>query len=164
MMNFRPSNQLLSRYKSIYEEYKNRLTPNKKSTDELISYVKTNYFVDEITDPKWNQVVIDNVLHNEFINIKLNGEKPESIVFAIQNIGNGKNLYNEKYATPIFVGIEKKSGYFIVDGPEDSKYPDLWDELFVFSGLDAMDLQNYVLVGMYIECLNKFDVLSSVLS
>ena len=31
----------------------------------------------------------------------------------------------------------------------------LWDELFVYRGLDLVDLDNFYLVAEYVECLKK---------
>ncbi len=50
----------------------------------------------------------------------------------------------------IFVGVDLATGYFLVEGSEQ-----LWDELCAFSGLDERDLENYVCVGLYLDCLKS---------
>ena len=34
----------------------------------------------------------------------------------------------------------------------------LWDELYVFRGLDEQDLENYVCVAEYIACMRRFSL------
>lgn len=55
-------------------------------------------------------------------------------------------------------GIDLTTGYFCVEGSSR-----LWDELYVFRGLDETDIQNFYCVAEYISNLKKFDQLESVL-
>ena len=56
-------------------------------------------------------------------------------------------------------GVELESGFFCIEGSSL-----LWDELYVFRGLDENDIQNYICVAEYISCLNKFGLLESILA
>lgn len=72
--------------------------------------------------------------------------EPEPISFYVENEGKGRALYkgrNKK--NKIFVGLDLATGYFTVEGSER-----LWNELFLFRGLDERDLKNYVIVAQYI--------------
>ena len=82
---------------------------------------------------------------------------------AIQRIGEVKPGQNADefiiIGSPIYVGMDLITGYFQVEG-ECSL---LWDQLFAFRGLDAMDLENYYLVAEYIGCLRRFGKLERTL-
>lgn len=147
----------IEKWKSVYEEYKTQLKPNRKTAEQLIEYLKQKYPVKEITDNRLKQVVTGNVLQNDCFAEKLPADKdPKAIGFAIQNTGAGKALYEKQDAQfngeSIVVGIEIVTGYFMVEGSSM-----LWDELFAYRGLDSMDLKNFYLVAEYINCLKKLD-------
>ena len=50
----------------------------------------------------------------------------------------------------IFVGVDAATGYFYVEGSEE-----LWDELFVYRGLDELDLRNFALTGQYVDLCRR---------
>lgn len=148
----------IEEWKSVYEKYKNQLKPNNKTAKQLIEYLKQKYPVKEITDNRLKKVVTGNVLQNDCFAEKLPAYKdPKAIVFAIQNKGAGKALYEKQDAQfkgeGIVVGIEIVTGYFMVEGSSM-----LWDELFAYRGLDSTDLKNFYLVAEYINCLKKYDI------
>ena len=151
--------EMVKEWKSIYTAYRDKLHPNRKSAQEIITYLLDKYPTREIRDEKWKCIVTDNVLLNEHLSEKLPvGASPKATVFEIQNSGSAIVLYAEQdevfQGQPIIIGVELETGYFQVEG---SSY--LWDELFAFRGLDAADLDNFYLVAEYITCLRKFNLL-----
>ncbi|MCK9286333.1 MAG: hypothetical protein PHU24_11585 [Sphaerochaetaceae bacterium] len=158
-----PTKQLINEWKSIYTTYKDILKPNKLTAQQLIEYLLHKYQAKELADQRWSQVVVDNVLMNEFFKKKLSAsDEATAKIFQIENVGAAETLYNEREMfykdQPIVVGIELNSVYFLVEGSQH-----LWDELFAQRGLDEDDLNNYYLVAEYINCLKKFDMLDTVI-
>lgn len=155
--------QMIKAWKDSWNEYKDKLHPNRKSGTEVIEYLKNKYPLQEIHDDKATRVVIDNVLANKPFCDKLpDGAVPLAKTFMIENIDTGKVLYEKQEdvynGSNIFVGIDTVSGYFCVEGSSL-----LWDELYAFRGLDESDIQNYYCVAEYISCLKRFGLLKSIL-
>jgi hypothetical protein len=150
-------------WKSIFSEYRARLRPNRKKASDIIEYLEGKYQLEESADEKLKEVVIDNVMLNEFNSDKLPaGRTVTPRVFYVRNTGNGKLLYQQQddifKGQDIVSGIDMETGFFHIEGSSL-----LWDELFAFRGLDEDDLTNYYLVAEYISCLKKFDMLDDVL-
>lgn len=149
--------QMIKAWKDIWNEYKDKLRPNRKSGAEVVEYLTKKYPLKELHDDKAIRVVVDNVLNNKQFFDKLPaGAAPSAVTFTIENSGEGKFLYEKQdeifRGNKIFVGIDIHSGYFCVEGSSM-----LWDELYAFQGLDEKDIQNYYCVAEYISCLKKFN-------
>lgn len=155
MQTTKPTSESIKKWKSLYSLYKDRLVPNKKTIVEIIGYLKSKYSVTELEDPRLKSVVTDNVMQNTVFAAELSkGVRPQALVYKIENLGNGKTLYDGQDAIykgcPIIVGFETQTEYFLVEGSAA-----LWDELFALRGLDENDLKNYYLVAEYVTCLQK---------
>ncbi|MDF2505150.1 hypothetical protein [Clostridium sp.] len=155
--------EMVERWKEVWNKYKDKLVPNRKSGKEFVKYLKNKYLLEELHGDNAKQVVINNVLYNKPYDDKLPmGAELSAITFIVENQGNGKFLYENQdevfKGNNIFVGVELESGFFCVEGSSL-----LWDELYVFQGLDENDIQNYFCVAEYISCLKKFGLLESVL-
>lgn len=148
--------EMVQGWKETYAIYRPMLRPNKRPVQEVISYLTGKYPVTELTDPTLLQVVSDNVTGNDFSAKKLPaGRSPDPRVFRIEETGAGSDLYDNQdevfRGIQIIVGFDRETGNFMVEGSSR-----LWDELFIFMGLDEHDLTNYYLVAEYVECLRKF--------
>jgi hypothetical protein len=155
--------EMVDRWKEVWNEYKDKLFPNRKSGKEVVEYLKNKYFLDELHDDNAKQVVINNVIYNKPYSDKVPmGAELSAVTFIVKNQVNGKFLYENQdevfKENNIFVGVEMESGFFCVEGSSL-----LWDELYVFRGLDEKDIQNYFCVAEYISCLKKFGLLESAL-
>lgn len=51
----------------------------------------------------------------------------------------------------IYVGIDRRSGWFHVECADIARAVPVWDDLFLTRGLNADDLQNVVLTGQYLQ-------------
>jgi hypothetical protein len=156
--------EMVASWKETFDRYRSQLSPDKKTGAEMIAYIRHRYPVTELSDETRIQVVTDNVALNECHARKLpKGKSPRARVFSIENAAGGKILYEDQddifRGIPIFVGIELETAFFLVEGSSR-----LWDELFVFRGLDNDDLANYYLVWEYISCLKKSGTLDLVLA
>ena len=155
--------EMIASWKAVFNEYSQRLHPNRKEAGDLIEYLERKYQLAELADEKLKQTVADNILLNEFHASKLPaGKTVNPRVFRVLNSGQAQLLYREQDEVfkdqDIILGIDMETGFFHVEGSSL-----LWDELFAFRGLDKEDLKNYYLVAEYIACLKKFDMLDDVL-
>ncbi len=155
--------EMAAEWKSVFNEYKGLLRPNRKKAADLIEYLEGKYQLVELEDERWKQVVADNVLLNGFDAGKLSaGKKVAPKVFRVENTGRARTLYLQQdeifKGMEIIAGIDMETGFFHIEGSSM-----LWDELFAFRGLDKDDLSNYYLVAEYIACLKRFDMLEDVL-
>ncbi|MFZ7132141.1 MAG: hypothetical protein ACOWWR_07255 [Eubacteriales bacterium] len=155
--------EMIKVWKEVWNEYKDKLQPNRKSGNEVVQYLKSKYLLKELNDDKANQVVIDNVLYNKPYADKLPlGETPKAVTFILENIATGKILYEKQdnifKGNNILIGVDLVSGFFCVEGSSL-----LWDELCAFQGLDEKDIQNYFCVAVYISSLKKFGLLEKAL-
>ena len=152
-----PTPELLERWKTVYQEYRPRLSPNRKSAGELVGYLQGSYPLQEVQDEKWKRIVELSVLENDCFAERLpDGVQPDPAVFLIRREERGEKLYRDQdevfSGIPIVVGIVRVTGYFQVEGSSL-----LWDELFAFRGLDETDLDNAYLVAEYVACKKRFD-------
>lgn len=155
--------EMIEKWKEVWNEYKDKLRPNRKPGKEVANYLKNKYFLKELHDDTAKQVVINNILYNKpYADRFPVGAEPSIVISVVENKGNGKFLYENQdeifKGNNIFVGIELQSGFFCVEGSSI-----LWDELYAFQGLDEKDIQNYFCVAEYISCLKKFGLLEVVL-
>jgi len=159
MLTKEPTQDMINGWKKTYNEYINKIRPNKKTGAQVTEYLMQNYPLIELKDSRFEKIVLDNL---GFQNKTVNMSNFNCKVFCIENKGNGKVLYENQDEVfkdiSIMVGIELKTAFFYVEG---SSF--LWDDLFAFRGLDDNDLKNYYLVAEYIECLKKFDRLNMIL-
>ena len=150
-----PTPEMVRAWKKTYDTYRAELKPNNKPMKEVIAYLKKQYPVTELQDEKMRSVVTGNVTANEFYAHRIpDGKHPEPQVFQVENTGPGRYLYESQdeifRGCRIIAGFEPASGYFMVEGSSR-----LWDELFVFRGLDEEDLDNFYLVAEYVTCIQK---------
>ncbi len=155
--------EMIAGWKAVFNEYSQRLHPNRKGAGDVIEYLEGKYQLAELADEEWKLVVAGNVMLNEFNANKLPaGKTVAPRVFRVLNSGQAQLLYRHQddvfKGQDIILGIDMETGFFHVEGSSL-----LWDELFAFRGMDKDDLTNYYLVAEYIACLKKFDMLEKVL-
>ena len=134
-----PTDEQLRKWRELFQKYAAKLTPNRKSGAEIDAYFQNEYGCKPIVCPKFASVVEWNILHNQVFAEKLCGAKPKI------------NCYRVGGA---LVGIDLVSGEFFAESDDIPKAAKIYDDLFVFRGLDQSDLQNFVLVGQYLELKN----------
>ena len=149
----------LNLWRQIHNRYKEKLTPNAKSGQEVVDYLQNKYVLTPIQEPKFLAVVVGNAKNNIFWQQKLEGREPEPVCFFLENQGAGCELYERRDpqwekmgAEKIFVGIDLVSGLVQVGGCDD-----LYDEIYAVRGVDKYDIENCVRVADYLECLKKYD-------
>ncbi len=158
----------LQQWRKIYEEHKNVLQPNRRTGAELLHYLRDRYVLTPIESAEALRCISDNVMHNEYHAEKLPaGALPHSVAFYLKNEGAGKRFYSTQNKddvevwggdiTRIFVGVDLASGFYLVEGSTL-----LWDELCAFQGLDERDLQNFAVVAMYVESVERIKLLKYI--
>lgn len=162
MLTHEPTMEEIAGWKQMFAAYRPRLKPNRKSGEELLTYLRSRYPLRMLADAKADQVVIQNILLNESLARELPpGGAPSPVCCIVEPVGAGEALYQEQDACfagiEIFVGIDLVTGYFVVEGSSR-----LWDELYAFRGLNENDLENYYSVAQYIACLKRFDLLDQI--
>ena len=151
------SQEKLNEWREIHKRFKDKLTENRKSGSDVLEYLKSKYLLEELTDQKSLSVVSENVLNNAFYKQKLpENSQPEPKTFVLKNEANGKTVYDNREdiweGCPVFIGVDLISGYIHIEGSCL-----LYDEIFAFQGIDRYDLENFVRVGEYIECIKRFN-------
>ena len=138
---------MLRQWKETQRKYRSKLSPNRKTGEEVAAYLCREYETEETMEKRYRDAVVGNVLENGYSSEKLpQGAEPKVRVFHILREGKGEELYREQDAIfsglEIYVGIELETGYLQVEGSSA-----LYDELFFFRGLDERDLENCFLVA-----------------
>lgn len=151
------SEEKICEWRRIHEQYKDVLTPNRKSGKEVLEYLQNKYVLDEFNDERAFQVICETVLKNEFHKEKLpKNSQPEPKTFILKSEGNGKTIYDNQEAIwencPIFIGVDLNSGYVQIEGSCL-----LHDEIYAFQGMDEYDIENCVKVAEYIDCIKRFN-------
>ena len=163
MLTTKPTKAMIDQWKACWAQYRDRLTPERKTGAEVVAYLKAHYPVRKRADAALKDMVVQNVMLNEPLKQKLPpGTSPDPVVYELLHTGCGAARYAEQAGVfreiPILVGVDLASGVYMVEG---SEY--LWDELCAFQGLDASDIRNYFSVAMYIGCLERFGRLEAVI-
>lgn len=156
MLTHSPTPGQIESWKRTFETYAPALRPNRKTGEEIQTYLLKKYPADELEDEAARRVVVSGVRGNAPTAEKLPaGERPRPYCCVVRREGAGKTLYEKQdgcfNGIDIFVGIDLVSGYFTVEGSSL-----LWDELYFFRGLDETDLKNYYLVAEYVACAKFF--------
>ena len=163
MLMTKPDPEMIKEWKSTYEQYKDKLYPNKKTITEILNYLNQKYQLTEIFDEKVDFVIKGNAAENPLLEYQPKKNILKSRGFYVDNSGAGKILYEKQdkifEGSKIIVGIEYETNFFLVEG---SSF--LYDELTAFHGLNEKELSNYFLVAQYISCLSKFGRLDSVIN
>lgn len=137
MLTTEPTIEMLEQWKQIYNKYRNTLRPNRKTGAEINDYFLKKYNPEKVNSTKFINVVKDNILMNEYNRDKLPlGTKPQVVTYILNDV---------------YVGIDLVTGFIHVECEVIDKAARIYDDLFVFRGLDEKDLTNYFLVAQYIE-------------
>lgn len=133
----RANSELVKEWKRIFETYRSSMRPNRKTGSEVDSYFRGKYPYSIYKNEKFKKAVAFNIVKNEHSRNKLPEEtKPDIKGYCINDV---------------FVGIDVVSGEFHVESNDISKAIPIYDDLFIYRGLDEEDLDNYFLVAEYIR-------------
>ena len=143
MLTCEPTLEMLREWKRIYNEYRDILTPDRKSGTEVNAYFCRKYSFEKFESSSFNDAVKFNILNNEPNREKLpQGEMPQIVAYRASDCS-------------VLVGIDLITGFFHIEGKDIDRVAQIYDDLFLFRGLDEKDIKNYFLVAQYIQCRNK---------
>lgn len=150
-------------WKKVYNEYRDLLLPDMKSSGEVISYVTGKYVTEKINSELYENTVTYNIVNNDFFREQIpEGKSPVSYIYKIKNTAKGIQLYENREkifsGTDIIFGIELLTCYIYVEGSSE-----LYDEIFAYRGLNEKEINNFYLVSKYISCLKKYGILNKII-
>lgn len=128
---------MILQWKKLYNENRLNMQPNRKSGMEVDTYFRKKYDCNAINDKVFQEIVVENILTNDFYKERLK---------------DGRMLVVRTYAVQdATVGIDIETGFFHVESENLTLVAQIWDDLFLFRGLDEKDLENYFLVAQYLQ-------------
>ena len=137
MLTKEPTRKMIAEWKRIFEENKRKLTPNRKTGAEVEEYFRKKYAPSPCKEEMFVQVVRENLFANGFSREKLpQGVLPQIVAYKTGNV---------------LVGIDTVTGFFHVESEDLQEMERIYDDLFVFRGLDEHDLENFFLVAEYVR-------------
>ena len=141
MLTKEPTSEMIAEWKMIFEKYHSTLTPNRKSGYEVDNYFREKYSYQLFDNAEFQQMVSLNITENDFLRSKL----PKGVLPNIQSYQTGE----------AFVAIDLCTGEFHVESENIEEVIPIFDDLFVYRGLDEDDLKNYFLVAEYVKLSKK---------
>lgn len=142
MLTTQATPEMVREWKQIYDEYHSSLKPNRKSGQEVNDYFCRRYSPEKFDSADFYDVVKYNIMENEPLREKLpQGEEPRIMTYKTAD-------------RSILVGIDLVTGFFHIEGEDIDRVAEIYDDLFVFRGLDEIDLKNCFLVAEYVRLSN----------
>ena len=143
MLTTEPTPEMIREWKKLHGEYRGKLKPNRKSGAQVREYFISRYSPERYDSDEFASVVEYNIVMNGPNREKLpQGGKPQIVTYKI---GDGQ----------VLVGIDLVTGFIHVESEDIRRAEEIYDELFLFRGLDEKDIDNFFLTAQYIQCLNK---------
>ncbi len=137
MLTTAPTEEMIAQWKRLHSENRRAMRPNRKSGAELDAYFRGAYACRPCASKKLERVVTETILQNKIYKEKLpQGEQPQVKTYAVEGA---------------YVAIDIASGFFHVESENTALMERIYDDLFVFRGLDEQDLDNYFLVAQYLQ-------------
>lgn len=129
--------ETLEEWKRISGLHRSKLSPNRKKGVEVDDYFRNKYTYQRFDSPQFKNVVEHNIMENEHSRRKVPKRmKPDIHTYRVGDV---------------LVGIDTVSGEFCIECEDIEKVIPVYDDLFVYRGLDEDDLKNYVLVAEYVK-------------
>ena len=143
MLTTEPTIEMIQEWKCIYNENRDKLKPNRKSGAKINDYFCNKYRFEKLYSLSFHDVVEFNIMKNESNREKLpQGAVPQIVAYKAKD-------------SSVLVGIDLVTGFFHIEGKDINRVAEIYDDLFLFRGLDETDIKNYFLVAQYIQCLNN---------
>jgi hypothetical protein len=122
---------------ALFREFHDQLTPNRKSGAEVEKYLVSHWHGQPSEDPELVSKLTDTLTkEDEFSKMPTD---PGALSMRVYQVNNTK------------VVLEETTGAFLVSGDEIDEKAKIWDDLFLYRGLNEEDLSNPFLVGTYVK-------------
>lgn len=113
------------------------MQPNRKTGVQVDNYFRNKYPYQVYDNSEFKKIVELNIVQNAHSHSKLPNEtKPIIKSYKIDDV---------------FIGIDLVSGEFHIESENINKSVPVYDDLFVYRGLDEEDLKNCFLVAEYVR-------------
>ena len=140
MLTTEPTAEMVAEWKRIFADHRALLTPNRKSGAEVDRYFREKYTHKIFDSPEFGEIAAFNITENAHSRSKLPpGRLPE-----IKSYQTGGAR----------VAIDLLTGEIHVESENTAEAAAIYDDLFVFRGLDEQDLTNFFLVAEYVKLSN----------
>ncbi len=140
MLTREPTKEMIEEWKNIFAAHRHELLPNRKTGVEVDAYFRNKYQYQCFSSPEFTQIIEENIKENDYTRTKLKGLQPQINTYCVDNV---------------LVGIDLTSGEFHVESEDTEKMTQVYDDLFVFRGLDEYDISNFFLVAEYITLASQ---------
>ena len=137
MLTVEPTSEMVKEWKEIFEAHHASMQPNRKTGAEVDAYFRAHYPYEVYDCAEFREMVADEILENASLQSKL----PEGTLPDIQSY----------FVHDVLVGIDLNSGEFHIESEDINTVIPLYDDLFLFRGLDKEDLSNFFLVAEYVK-------------
>lgn len=143
MMKDIPEDRLKEQWAALYTDYRKTLSANRKSGKELEEYFLCKYEAEEYNDEAFVTECKRSIKFNLNFRKKLpEGKEPEIHAYKVENV---------------LVGIDIIGGNIHIYSEDIGKMLSVYDDLFVYRGLDAEDLENPFTVAEYAKLTGHTD-------
>ena len=143
MLTQAPTRTMIREWQKIFQENKDRLTPNRKTGAAVDTYFREKYQPQKLTHPEFAHIAKDNLLQDDHHRSKLPcGASPKIAVYGIDN-------------QSILVAIDLVTGFFQIESKHIARMAEIYDDLFLYRGLDEQDLENFFLMAQYVLLSKK---------
>ncbi len=111
--------------------------PNRRTGNEVDQYFRKKYSYQIFNNAEFQEIAALNITKNEFFRSKL----PKDELPNIQSYQTNN----------VLVAIDLSSGEFHIESKNAEEAAPIYDDLFVYRGLDEEDLKNFFLVAEYVR-------------
>lgn len=141
MLTTEPTPEMIEEWKQIYKARQATIKPNRKTGAEVDCYFREHYSYFPLDSQEFSNMVTAEILENDFKAEKLTeGTLPDVQCYTVGGL---------------FVGIDRNSGEFHIEGEDLNKVIAMHDDLFIYRGLDENDLKNFFLTAEYVKLTEK---------
>lgn len=142
MLTTKATEKMVRQWKMIHAEYREKLKPDRKTGAQVKEYFIKKYSPEQYASAEFASVAEYNIMMNEHEREKLpEGELPRIETYKLSD-------------GQVLVGIDLVTGFFHVECEDIHRAAEIYDDLFLFRGLDEKDLDNCFLTAQYVQ-LNK---------
>lgn len=141
MLTTEPTLEMLREWKRLHKEYRPKLTPNRKSGAQVDAYFREKYPHTPMDSEELREMITAEILENPHHAEKL----PDGCVPDVRCYLSGD----------VLVGIDLVTGHIHVECKEIARAEAIYDDLFVYRGLDEKDLENAFLTAEYVRLLQE---------
>ncbi len=137
MLTTKPTTEMLLEWKRLHEEYRPKLTPNRRSGAQVDAYFREQYPHTAVDSEELCEMITAEILENPHHAEKLpEGSVPDVRCYMSEDV---------------LVGIDLVTGHIHVECEEIARAEAIYDDLFVYRGLDEKDLENAFLTAEYVR-------------